>query len=310
MGHELQNMFDDLNGDSDDDHDTSVSYQANSPGNLDNFGGFIPNHMFNGTGNHHKVHNDNHIDPQNEISQLKNIVASKNEELRNITSEFTNERVSLQNKIEELKKRLSIAESEKERANMGKQKTHELLVESKQRLSEQDEKISELNAKLKAYDAKNLDLLGELERTKSALNDVQHKYNLVEKSNSYTSEKYTDSVAKQLKDRHAAERDMLQQQINTMRTKLEDRDGEVRRLTIQINELQKSREGILIDKADMINELTKRLDDSQSKCQELIMKNASQEDLATENVRLMRSVNELQRQNDEMQRTIHNLTSR
>lgn len=304
-------MFEDL-PESDEDHDTSVSYQANSSGNLNNFGGLIQsNQIFNGMENHHKAHNDNHhIDPNNEISRLKNVLASKNEELRNLTSEFTSERVSFQNKIEELKKRFAIAEAEKERAIMGKQKTHELLVESKQKLSERDEKMSELSAKIKAYDAKNLELLGELERTKTALNEVQHKYNIVEKNNSYSSEKYTDSVVKQLKDRHAAERDMLQQQINTMRTKLEDRDGEVKRLTIQINEVQKSREGLLIDKADMINELSKRLDDSQSKCQELIMKTASQEDSAQENLRLMRSITDLQRQNDEMQRTIHNLTSR
>lgn len=215
-----------------------------------------------------------------------------------------------QREVDELKKHLRIAEAEKERANMGQQKNYELLVESKTRLSEREEKISELNAKLRGYDGKSLELLAELERTKTALNEVQHKYNVLEKNNSYSSERYTDSVVKQLKDRHAAEKDMLQQQINTMQTKLEDRENESKRLMVQLNEVQRSREAMLIDKADSINELTKRLDESQSKCQELIMKNASQEDLAQENLRLMRSVTDFQRQTDELHRTIHNLTSR
>lgn len=255
----------------------------------------------------HRAHINNHdTERMNKILELKNMLSSKNEEFRIACGE----RMNLQNKYDELFKRLAIAEAEKERAIMSRQQTHELFVECKQKMSEREEIISDLNAKIKLLNEKNLQTLAELERTKSLLSDVQHKYQMVERNNSYTSDKHTDSMVKQINDRHAAQTDMMQQQINTLRTRLEDRETEVKKMTIQINEVHKSREAMLLDKADAINQLTQRLDDAQRQVQELILKNGSNENMAQENVRLMRSVTALQKQIDEMQRTINELNLR
>lgn len=259
----------------------------------------------------HKAHIDNiETERSNEILTLKNMLASKNQEFQNTTSQFTHERLTFQTKIDELKKRLAIADGEKERANMSRQQTHELFVKSKQKLSETEENISELNSKIKMLDDRNMKMLAELESTKSLLADTQHKYQMVERNNSYSSEKHTDSMIKQLNDRHAAQTDMMQQQINALRTKLEDRDGEIKRMTIQNNELQKSREGLLYDKADSINQLTDRLNASQTRCQELIFKSASCEGLTQENVQLKQTIADLERQNREMEKQIKDLTLR
>ncbi|XP_055302141.1 cingulin [Sitodiplosis mosellana] len=303
---ELQNAFDDLD-DFEDDDDVSVSYNAsNSSANRRNAAA-LANPIFNGIETNRIAHLNSHDNERmTEILQLKNMLSSKNEELRIAASEIKNS----QNKNDELVKRLAIAEAEKERAHMSRQQTHELFVESKQKLSERDEIISDLNGKIKSLNDKNLEVLAELEHTKSLLSDVQHKYHMVERNASYSSEKHADSMVKQINDRHAAQTDMMQQQINTMRTKLEDRDNELKRLMVQNNELQKSREAVLLDKADTINQLTHRLDDAQRQVQDLIRKNGTSGDLAQENVRLMRSVTALQQQTDEMQQTINELNLR
>ena len=306
LENELQNAFDDLD-DYEDDEDVSVSYNAsNSSASRRNVAA-LTNPVFNGIGTNRIANIDGHENERmTEILQLKNMLASKHEELQIAINELKNS----QSKNDELNKRLAIAEAEKERAHMSRQQTHDLFVESKQKLSERDGRISELNGKIKSLNDKNLEILTELEHTKSLLSDVQHKYQMVERNASYSSEKHTDNMIKQINDRHAAQTDMMQQQINTMRTKLEDRENELKRLIVQNNELQKSREIVLLDKADTINQLTLRLDDAQSQVQDLILKKGSSDDLAQENVRLMRSVATLQQQTDEMQRTINELTLR
>lgn len=303
INNQLQNAFDDLidqteNEDDDDEYSINNPIDAMKPGNM-----VLPNAGFNDMNANHQPRLNN--DPV-EVRHLKNVLASKNEEIRNITATYQSDRVTMQCQIDELKKRLTIAEAEKERANMSRKQTHESLVESKQRLSEQEEQIKELNAKIKLLDASKLEILTELEHTKTLLSDTQHKYLMVERN--MQTERNTDSVVKQIKDQHAAQVDMMQQQINTMRTKFEDRDNEFKRLMIQYNELQKSRDGMMFEKSDLINHLNKRLDESQRQCQELIMRQSSSESSTQENIRLRREITSLEQKIQEMQQTINSLT--
>lgn len=296
----MQNAFDDLidqteNEDDDDEYSISNPIGAINPGNI-----ILPNADLQ------PRLNTDHAPV--EVRHMKNVLASKNEEIRNITATFQSERATFQSQIDELKKRLTIAEAEKERANMSRKQTHESLVESKQRLSEQDEQIKELDAKTKLLDASKLEILTELEHTKTLLSDTQHKYLMVERN--MQTERNTDSLVKHLKDQHAAQVDMMQQQINTMRTKFEDRDNEFKRLMIQYNELQKSRDGILFEKSDLINHLNKRLDESQRQCQEMIVRQGASENSTQENVRLRREITSLEQKIEEMQHTINNLTTK
>lgn len=301
----MQNAFDDLidqteNEDEDDEYSINNPIDAMNPGNI-----LHPNTGFNDLKVNLQPRLNNEHDPV-EVRQLKNVLASKNEEIRNITATFHTERVTFQSQIDELKKRLTIAEADKERTNMSRKQTHESLVESKQRLSEQDEQIKELNTKIKLLDASKLEVLAELEHTKTLLSDTQHKYLMVERN--MQTERNTDSIIKQIKDQHAAQVDMMQQQINTMRTKFEDRDNEFKRLMIQYNELQKSREGILYEKSDLINHLNKRLDESQRQCQDLIMRQGCSENSTQENIRLRREITSMEQKIEEMQQTINSLT--
>lgn len=343
LKNELENAFDDLECDTDpdenDESQTTNNTTSNSPNQfpyMNNNSSMNNNHnakpLQNGFGtknhpkhppppynNRHNVHhqtsptNQQNQDAeklQMELGQLRNAFASKTEELKNLTAQSNAERKKFNTQIDELKKRLSIAEAEKERAHMTRKQTHELVVESKQKVAEQDEHITELNVKIKSLENKNLELIAELERTKTLLSETQHKYHMVERNTNLSSDRHTDGVVKQLKDRYAAEGDMMQQQLNMMRSKLEDRDNELKRLMIQNTELHGSREAILIDKADTINQLTQKLEASQRQCQSLLMRTSGDSDVVQENVRLMRTVTALEQQTGDMQKTINNLTTR
>lgn len=309
----LQNAFDDLDDTCDDDEEDHQS-------TIDNSTNFRHSSKFNGKSNGNKEvqHNrydqrtneQNRHDFENEFRRMKNALASKAEELKNVNAQFVAEKAKYEKQIKELEKRLAIAEAEKERAHMTRKQTHELIVESKQKLAEIEERNVELNAKIKLLEERNLELITELEHTKSTLSDVQHKYHMIERNASLNSDKHTDSVAKQLNDRHAAQVDMMQQQINTMRSKLEDRENELSRLKIQNNELQRSREAMLLDKSDMINQLTHKLEVSQRQCQNLLMKNTVDSDVLQENARLTRSMTTLEKELEEKQRAIMELTTR
>lgn len=245
-----------------------------------------------------------------EMKYLKNALSSREEEIKNITSLSSTERVKLEAQIAELKKRLSISEAEKERAHMNRKQTHELVVESKQQIAEHESQMAELNVKIKTLDASNLELLGELERARTMLADVQHKYHMVERNAGTNADKHADAVVRQLNERHAAQADMLQQQLNTMNTKLDSRDNELKRLQVQYNELQGSRDALLIDKSDTINRLTQQLEVAQRQCQNIMTNSSSNVELEQEVLKLRRLVTASEQQMNSMQRTISNLTSR
>lgn len=312
LKNELQNAFDDLDDEFDEDEDASECHNT-----MDSTSNYNRKTRFqNGFGNGKRspapqfTGQTNNNDLDNELRRMKNVIESKNEELKNITAMNANERAKYESHLDELKKRLAIAEAEKERAHMSRKQTHELVVEAKQKLAEREEQILELNAKIKVLDARNLELVTELEHTKSLLSDTQHKYHMVERNANLSSDKHTDAIVKQLNERYAAQTDMMQQQINTMRAKLEEKDSEVKRLQIQNTELHKSRESMLIDKSDTINQLTQRLEVSQRQCQNLIMKNSGDSELVQENVKLMRTVSALEQHAEDMQKTIDGLTAR
>lgn len=75
-----------------------------------------------------------------EIGRLKNVVDSN----RNIMNRLDDERKSSDKKISDLTKRLALSDAEKERAIMTRNQTHELLVESKTKISEQEDEIQKL----------------------------------------------------------------------------------------------------------------------------------------------------------------------
>jgi len=152
----------------------------------------------------------------------------------------------------------------------------------------------------------NTELVTELENTKTMLSDAQHKFHLVERNIGLNADKHTDALLKQANDRHNGQMEIMQQQVNNLQSKLEDREMELKTLDARYKELQRSREQLLCDKSETINQLAKNLEDSQRQCQQLI----SRPDLTEENIRLERLLAARERQTDDMQKTINSLTQK
>lgn len=239
-------------------------------------------------------------------THLKNMLESKQREIEYVTSQLSSERKQNKSVADEYEKRLAIAEAEKERALMNRNQTHELLVENKGKLIELEETNEKLRSKIKSIESENSHLVGELENTKLMLSDVQIKYNMVEKNVMYNADRNTDNILKQAQERHSAQIAMMQQQVDGIKAKYDDLEHEHKNLEIRYKEMQRSRESMLIEKSEIINQLNKNLEDAQRQCQDLL----SRPNLSQENRHLQNIVKSVEGHKEEMSRTISKLQKR
>ena len=159
---------------------------------------------------------------RDEVTRLKHQIESKSRELEYVTCELNNERRKNKSQGDEYDKRLAIAEAEKERALMTRGQTHELLVENKSKMLEMEDVCENLRSKIKSLENKNSELVAEVENTNLLLSDVQHKYSMVEKNTLFNADRNADLILKQTQERHSAQMAMMQQQIDSFKTKLDN----------------------------------------------------------------------------------------
>lgn len=203
----MENAFEDLDEDEDDDVDSTRYSSRHSNGNQGNKYGKQTNQPF-------------HM--RDESSHLKNLLDSKTREIEYVTNELTNERKKYKSQLDEYEKRLSIAEAEKERALMTRGQTHELLVENKAKMIDMEDQNNTLRTKIKNLESENSQMVAEIESTKLMLSDTQLKYSMVEKNAHFNADRNADMVLKQAQERHSAQMTMMQQQIDTLKTKYDD----------------------------------------------------------------------------------------
>lgn len=104
-----------------------------------------------------------------DVKKLKNIIDSKTREFKHIAELLENERANTERQITDMKKLVMRAEAEKDRANVTRQQTHELLVESKAKISDLEDHLEKSKHKMKLLDKTNSELVAELESTKTML---------------------------------------------------------------------------------------------------------------------------------------------
>lgn len=189
--------------------------------------------------------------------------------------------------IEELKRRLALSESEKQRAFMARQQSHELLVESKGKISDQEDTIAKLKSKLKTIEHTNTDLVTQLECKQTLLNDALIKQQMIERNVGLTADRNADLAIKQANDRATAQATMHQQQLDSLRMQLDERQHELKTLRSRYTELQRSREAMLVEKSETINQLSKSIEEAQRHNRQLMA--ASHDDAGYEECSRLRS---------------------
>lgn len=223
-----------------------------------------------------------------------------------VKHQLTSEIKELKAVVDEYEKRIAISEAEKERAMMTRDQTHELLVENKSNAIQMQEVNDKLQLRIKSLEKENSHLVGEMETTKLMLSDVQVKYNMVEKNIIHSTGKNTDNLLKKSQERHSAQITMMQQQIDSIKTKYDDLEHEHKNLDIRYHELQRSRESMLIENSETVNQLTKSLEEAQRQCQDLL----SRPDYSQENRHLQSIVRAVETEKEDMKRTINKLQAK
>lgn len=234
---------------------------------------------------------------------MKNLLDSKSREVEHLTELLSIERQQHKAAIDEYEKRIAIADAERDRAIMNRTQTHELLVEHKRKLNEKDDEVQNLRSRIKSLELESERMVTEIESTKIMLSDVQTKYNMVEKNVIYNAEKNTDLIIKQAQDRHSAQTAMMQQQIDSIKNKYDDLEHDFKHLDARYKELQRSREAMLIEKSEIINQINRNLEESQRQVQDLL----SRPDTTSENRRLQCAIRTIESQKDELSQTVNKL---
>lgn len=93
---------------------------------------------------------------------------------------------------------------------------------------------------------------------------------------------------------------MMQQELTSLRNKLDDKELEVKNLQARYKEMQKARASIVEEHSGLTSQLKREIDEFQR-----TTANTSQENLT-----LKKTVQSLERENFELQQTIHQLTLR
>ncbi|XP_050330042.1 uncharacterized protein LOC126759347 [Bactrocera neohumeralis] len=298
LGNLLQNAFDDLEED-----ETTVDSTTNFHSHLNDE---PPTHPKQG---HPQVQNNNihalHLPPaafDAEVHQLKMLLESRTRESEHFKKLASEE----QKKRDELQKRLCIAEAELDRALASKKSTHELLVECKEKCSNLENNISKLRSEKKSLESEHNIVLGKLETTQMLLSDVQQKYDMVERDLGKNSQRNAELQRKQMEERHRAEMDVMQQQMEQLVCKLDKKTSEMESLHARYLALQSSHENMLVEKSGKINDLNHALAEAQRTCEEF----RSRQDYQQENMRLQKFIASLQEQIKTMEKTINSLTER
>lgn len=234
-----------------------------------------------------------------EVAQLRRLLEIASQENFQLKTSLGTELKARDEQIGKLEKHLAIASAEKERANMTRAQTNDLLVESKTKCSELNSTVARLQFSVQELQKQNSDMLVEIENTNRLLRDSEMQLKMAENNARQRKEQLRET------ERKNAEVDLLQEQVNGLLKKVEDRDMELKTLEKKYRDLERSREALLVDKTDTINDLMRSLGDTQEQCNELL----SRPDLSHENFQLRQKVLALEKQAEEMQKRINILTS-
>ncbi|XP_050068388.1 putative leucine-rich repeat-containing protein DDB_G0290503 [Anopheles maculipalpis] len=242
--------------------------------------------------------------------ELRLLLESKTRELEHVTRELYEQRHKHEQQMGELEKRLLIEQAEKDRANMTRDQTRELLVQSKTKISEVEDTNDKLRAKVSSLEDEQVKLVAELEQKNLRLQDTLLRYRMLEQNTAQKADRHTDALLKQIEERHNAKVTMMQQQIDNLRSELNERQQDCRRLEARYAELQKSREAMLVEQSETVQRLQDQLEDSQRQCSNLLSKSKAQGDFEQERLQMRNRIRALEQEQSGLQQTIHDLTNR
>ncbi|XP_050082095.1 trichohyalin [Anopheles aquasalis] len=243
------------------------------------------------------------------VRELRLLLEAKTRELQNLAQAKYEKEHAHDQQLSELHKQLLLEQAEKDRAIMTRDQSRELLVKSKTQISDLEDANEKLRSKVRELEDRNVALVAELEQKNTMLQDSLHRYQMLEQNSTQKADRHTDAMVREMEERHGAKVAMMQQQIDNLRSQLEDKRQECRRFEARYAELQKSREALLIEKTETVQRLQDQLEDSQRQCGNLLSKSKGQGDFEQERSRMRSRIGVLEAEHTGMRQTIADLTN-
>ncbi|CAH0731881.1 unnamed protein product, partial [Brenthis ino] len=167
----------------------------------------------------------------------------------------------LDSDIDGLRARLTAAVHDKNKAELSLEEAHHLLASSKHKSIELEQQITSLNNKLVESEEDKQQLRLELRAANVALQETQQRLHTMQVAHSHD----TDALFREQQDRHREEMDRLQNDLINAKSRLDEKDNEIKILEKRCKERDREKEEILIEKGATINRLANELDAAQKR---------------------------------------------
>ncbi|XP_063896974.1 myosin-6 [Helicoverpa armigera] len=167
----------------------------------------------------------------------------------------------LDTEIDSLRARLAAAINDRDKVELSLQEAHHLLASSKHKLIELEQQVKTLTEKLIESDQEKEQLKLELRSANISLQDVQQRLHTLQVAHTHD----TDALFREQQDRHREEMERLQNDLTKAKSRLDEKDNEVKTLERKCMEKDREKEDILIEKGGTINRLASELEAAQSR---------------------------------------------
>ncbi|XP_047537466.1 putative leucine-rich repeat-containing protein DDB_G0290503 [Vanessa atalanta] len=167
----------------------------------------------------------------------------------------------LDNETDSLRAKLLAAVHDKDKAQSSLQEAHHLLASSKHKSMELEQQMIALREQMQQGEHDKEQLRLELRAADSALRDAQQRLHTLQVAHSHD----TDALFREQQDRHREEMDRLHNDLMKAKSRLDEKDNEVKLLEKRCMERDREKEEILIEKGATINRLASELEAAQSR---------------------------------------------
>ncbi|XP_013166273.1 PREDICTED: centrosomal protein of 152 kDa-like [Papilio xuthus] len=222
-------------------------------------GGDGQNHFFHQDyrGHHNGVNNFDARQEYMNNEQLKVMYEMRLKECQQLASQIE----KLDTEIESLRARLAAAVNDKDKAELSLQEAHHLLASSKHKSIELEQQMTTITQKLMENEQEKEQLRLELRSANINLQDIQQRLHTLQVAHTHD----TDALFREQQDRHREEVDRLQNDLMKAKSRLDEKENDIKVLEKRCMEKDREKEEILIEKGGTINRLASELEAAQSR---------------------------------------------
>ncbi|XP_006500536.1 centrosomal protein of 152 kDa isoform X7 [Mus musculus] len=177
-----------------------------------------------------------------------------------------------------LSHQLLIVQDEKDGLALSLRESQQLFQNGKEREMQLEAQIAALEAQVEAFRVSEEKLTKKLRTTEITLESL--KQQLVELHHSESLQRareHHESIVASLTQKHEEQVSSLQKNLDATITALQEQESICTRLKDHVQQLERNQEAVRLEKTELINRLTRSLEDSQKQCAHLLQSGSVQE---------------------------------